>query len=38
MSKRTGLITVVLVLAGAAVAWSGGRWLWHALLRLHGHH
>ena len=38
MSKKASLvwISVVVLVAGAA-AWGGGRVLWHALLKMHGH-
>ena len=35
--SRKALLTTVAVLVVAVCVWLGGRQLWHAMLRLHGH-
>lgn len=38
MSRRIWLaLGMLAALAGAALAWGAGRWVWQRLLTLHGH-
>ena len=37
MSRKSSFVArVVVVLIAAALAFGGGRWLWHLLLKAHG--
>jgi hypothetical protein len=39
MSKKTSFIVIGIVVLIAIVAvWSGGAWMWHKLLAMHGIH
>lgn len=36
MSKKSPLVTLVVVILITALALGGGRWLWHLFLKMHG--